>query len=123
MISKELLSEVLTEKLKRHNPSFKEVIESAYDKEFEALQINYLGKNGVIYGYMINIYDLSYKCKEWAFKNGYFLHTTMKINHITKELSYKVSIEPTEYAEYAKTSDTEPEAVFEACEWILKNTR
>jgi len=70
-------------------------------------------------GGQINIYELAHKCKEWAYSKGYYLHTTMKDSHITHKLTYKVAIEPTEYAEYAKTGNTEPEAVFAACQWIL----
>ena len=71
IISNELLSEVISKRLKRHNPSFKNITESAYDKHFNALIINYTDNNGITLGYMINIYELAHKCKEWAWDKGY----------------------------------------------------
>ena len=64
----------------------------------------------------INVHELVYKCKEWAWRQDEE-HITTTIN-TRKTLTglYRVWInEDTEW--FAKT---EPEAIFKACEWIAK---
>ena len=62
----------------------------------------------------INIYELAYKCKEWAFKQGYYLDSGFCKNGgrcftTTKE----------NWGMY--TEKTEIEAIFKACQYILDN--
>ena len=116
-ISKELLSEVLLETLKRHDTSFKSVTESVIDKEL--VHINYRRTDGIITGYFINIYELAHKCKEWAYKHKYdllsaFYQDCSVIDLRTHNEVYLTTTMPeTEFKEYVD--------IFKACQWILDN--
>jgi hypothetical protein len=107
MISKELLSNVLG------------INNLDYELSICETEIHYGRLDGSIESKFINIYELTNLCKEWAVKKGYFLTSKQAISHITKKLCYKVSIDPTEYHEYTLVGDTEPEAIFAACQYIL----
>jgi hypothetical protein len=107
MINKELLSEVLNKPV-----TLLRVVEDGTDYLASIVYTEH-GK--------MNIYELAHKCKEWAVRQGYYLTSKQAISHITNELCYKVSIEPTEYHTYTLVGDTEPGAIFNACQWILEN--
>jgi hypothetical protein len=69
----------------------------------------------------INIYELMHLCKEWAYTKNYFLFSgygavsaSCEVNHRTASLG---KINPQEIV----LADTEPEACFLACQWILEN--
>ena len=103
MISKELLSEVLGSNI-------------------------YMKQDGYE-GYMehSNIYELAHKCKEWANK---FSHKEEVVDKQVKLLSYtdrfgghcRIKLFPAQPDETDVSfhADTEPEAIFKACVWILK---
>ena len=112
--SKELINEVLCRQLKRHNPIFEKVIECAYDKEWDSLHINYLGTNGVIYGYLINLYEFAHKCKEWASRHG--VNIWSWLNNVEIRDSHKCFVK-------SFVGDTEQEAIFKACEYIMEKTK
>ena len=104
MISKELLSAVLKEK---------RVI---LDYEIS------ISKNEIHYGHIdieedgfINIYELAHKCKEWALEHDCELLSCIrsKDRAICDIYSDKYDCKFTHYGE------TEPEAIFRACQWIL----
>ena len=61
-----------------------------------------------------NIYELAHKCKEWAWRKGYLLSSSCRNgdNYAFCKVYQR---------EIAFRCETEPEAVFKACEWILKN--
>lgn len=64
----------------------------------------------------ISIYLLAYKCKEWAIEYDCQLLSCLKSKDraICDIYSNKYNCKFTHYAE------TEPEAIFKACEWILE---
>ena len=107
MVSKELLSEVLKLNItyiERCNNSIIYKI-SVYDREEE-----------------VNIYELAYKCKEWANNlpsKRYQLYSGI----CPKSLNYSVcsifsgAIEQTEEI----IANSEVEAIIKACQWILDN--
>lgn len=113
-ISKELLSEVLVG------------LELDYEYPIEF----YSNKNAFRYWIMespkyqstseyINIYELAFKCKEWAFTNYKVLinsRTTSKTEDIT---GYAECIKSCDYL-YGSYAGTEVEAIILASEWILK---
>jgi len=80
-----------------------------------------------LYDY-INIYKLANLCKEWAFKKGYMLLLYIpsyydKDNKLT-DLKYDCKIEEpytNKPINYLKNYNTEFEAIFSACEWLLEN--
>ena len=78
-------------------------------------------KDGVSHtSYPINIYELAHKCKEWALKNGCVLNSceyekeaNCEAKHPFREDRFFGDLKDFE-------ANTEPEAIFKACEWILK---
>ena len=110
MISKELLSEVLQKEVERGNKS---ILGESY------LEYKIVLPSGGKLIRDISIYEMAYKCKEWAYENDYYVYSIITFaaegscyltheNNISKRL---------------KTFDArnEPEAIFKACQWILEN--
>lgn len=101
MISKELLEEVLNAKVDDFEVRSDRVVYDHYTDGYEE----------------INIYELAHKCKEWGYSiYGYFISSFIngccaRAYIFTKE---KVKIDKF----YA---DTEPEAIFQAGQWIFDN--
>jgi len=85
------------------------------DKEYPTF-INYsshLGRD--IYSGEINIYELAHKCKEWAFEQGVEVVTYKRAYQTYRALPKGLKdIQTPEI-----TEDSEPEAVFEACQFVL----
>ena len=105
MISKELLSEVLGKK-----------VDMIYTED-------YLGHSfkpfiRPLYGSFVdevNIYELAHKCKEWALtKHNTYLSSWTESSQGVCEAS-------TTNEDKDFFAETEPEAIFKACEWILKD--
>ena len=106
MISKELLSEVLGED--RATPCNKLEME--------------IGNNFLIVDdwIKINIYELAHKCKEWALSKKYVIssHSKYKLDGYNCILYCNNGEIDEDF-----TSDTEPVAIFKACQWILDNNK
>ena len=103
MISKELLSEVLGEQYYiRNNKVLKIWIES--DTQFSE---------------EVNLHKLAHKCKEWANSKEYILYSAKMFSD--NEFAYSCFI-PDSIIDGTKRwySDTEPQCIFNACEWVLK---
>ena len=105
MISKELLSEVLGSKVRSI-----EIINSS---------VTYTLCHSVIGYVYINIYELAHKCKEWATKQKYSFNICYRDDWWDR-LEKRVHID---FYNNSKSfqSDTEPEAIFKASQWILEN--
>ena len=106
--SKELISEVLS----------KEVEEEIF---IDSNSLTYV--NSGIYE-DINIYELAHKCKEWANKK----YKACLISGYCKSFGYKCFTDNPYELQYIKkvetqTADTEPEAIFKACEYIMEQTK
>ena len=110
MISKELLSEVFG----REVTDFEH-----YDNNVYRCTAYF---DGFRHRFFINIYELAYKCKEWANNlpsKRYQLYSGI----CPKSLNYSVcsifsgAIEQTEEI----IANSELEAIFSACQWILDN--
>ena len=121
MISKELLSEIFMYKVTQiHN----------IDAENN---IHFNGGNEARYPYFlikpitINIHELAHKCKEWSFDNGYSLESAKKavLGEENKMTSTWIccGFTPTYEVLPNFTANTEPEAIFKACEWVLKESK
>ena len=71
----------------------------------------------------LNIYELAHKCKEWAYKKGYILMSTIRTNSSLAICEFSKSgkhdYEDELYNNFR--THTEHEAVFLACKWILEN--
>jgi len=113
-ISKELLSEVLGYKAEHlHlntslNPLGNDIVLRCDNKRGDGTTI----KN-------INIYELAHKCKEWGHNKGFILKS-WKLRYESMCSIEELTNEPpfiTLHQIY--NEDTEPEAIFKACEWIF----
>ena len=132
MISKELLSEVIGRKIR-----------NIYLENEEG--DNFLRENEISYEYRIdmqgmgcediekaiNIYELAHKCKEWALDNRWIIST---MPMLTEKKWRNTSVRLSHFYSAGKDrhldgiyhngrieADTETEAIFKACQWILDN--
>ena len=85
----------------------------------------------------INIFELSYRCREWARTNGYEVSACRPIvsndegkaviNYWYKSYIFKFELGvchgPEQILKFDVNVSSEPEAVFKACEWILEEIR
>ena len=113
-ISKELLSEVFNINVHHiHTDTKDDVVGFRLDTTY-----------GITDRY-INIHELQHRCKEWAFDNMYMVRTNYE-NTIDGKLC-RVSISKNcEFNEhgswfYSTCSNTEPDVVFKAIQYILDN--
>lgn len=109
MISNELLSEVL-----RLHCGIKSIKNSGVIYWFDCI--------GEIREHSINIYELTHKCKEWAYKEGFIIDTGFHKYHINQFkancygwVSSNINIKQ-HFSEC-----TEHKATFKACQWVLDN--
>ena len=128
MISKELLRAVLGVKVE-----YIRLID-IYDGRLDA-RANDLHITFEEYVENINIYEIAHKCKEWAYYKGYIINTALEpLTHKESwqydlfKLRYEkidmvMDIPPTQHFIITKSYDTEPEAIFKACEWIFKEMK
>lgn len=105
-ISKELLSEVYSFEVKDFIPLGTDDV--TYEVRFNGL------KNGTNYN-IINIYELAHKCKEWILKQGYRI-----IIDCSKDIELGIQILKNGRDIYSNENKSEQQAIFKACEWILK---
>lgn len=103
MISNELLSEV-----------YKNIISKIEYNGSNQYLTFWLNKNEYL---TKNIFEISYRCKEWAMSYGYYIYSSpdgdiILINEDGNDIS-KIAGQP--------QADTEPESIFNACQWILYN--
>ena len=65
----------------------------------------------------INIYELAHKCKEWAHKLGFMVQSYQYNTKARVDLLKSCDIDE------IFIEETEPEAIFKACEWIMEQTK
>lgn len=103
--SKELLSEVFGENVtKIGNTVGNNLTFETFDNMF----------SGEFSNHVINIYELAHLCKEWA--SEYLLSSYMDGGKIWWCYSNHIN-----YSHLNIDADTEPEAIFKACQWIFDN--
>jgi hypothetical protein len=116
MISKELLSAVLNE----------EIIH-IFDIENNELRFN---TNPNDYTNSINIHELAHMVKEWAMSYEYYIYSRCRIKNrgasvsavavVIKRTLFSIpNLNHSDIKSYNKDK-TEPEAIFKAGEWLLK---
>ena len=115
IISKELLSAVLGQEI------YDDIVYASDD-----IRSNFLDGNDFVYTtkstkftcHRINIHELAHKCKEWANSIGYKMESGTNCL-----IGYSASTcrSMTDDGWTVFQSDTEYEAVFQACQWILDN--
>lgn len=117
MISKELLSEVLS------TVSRIDYIDNSYGPEVIAWRG--LSNEGNICTGSIGIYELAHKCKEWASSNGYIVISYIEDDNTgyasLGDLFGRTGVRlPQPKESFWFDARTEPESIFKACEWILQ---
>ena len=123
MISKELLSKVLDNEVPYQVKVHKIIIKN------NSLNYFYNSKDsgGGLFeaNEYINIYELAHKCKEWALSKGYIINSGATTSNDWSSTIYKVIKENPYIKELSHTwEQSEPEAIFKACQWILtKDTK
>ena len=66
----------------------------------------------------IPIFELAHKCKEWAFST----HNVMVSSSVSEATLGIATIKNDDAEiEYCEIADSEPQAIFKACQWILDN--
>lgn len=113
MISKELASEVLGIDILNINyiPNDKDTISSN-----EGYFV--ITKDGTP---NINIHELAYKCKEWAYEKSYHIDTLK--SHNSKYWASVTGFCALGHQFSIDDCSTEPESIFKACQWILDNKK
>lgn len=120
MISKELLSEVLKKDVPINSKGFN-IVDVKGNIIYYGIEFSFRKE--------INIYELAHKCKEWALSEGYIIevgvHPTIKKDRSDRDYFYKITTDRGQIlvSKFDEIIKTEPEAIFLACEWILKEMR
>lgn len=121
MISKELLKNVL-------NVRVKEIYKLKSNPNLDEFTLPY-SIQGIGELYWINIFQLMYLCKQWAWEHNYQIISSYKSVVMGKvpyaELVYTVPLEDVDkyvmVASFGGDEDeTEVDVVIKCCEWILK---
>ena len=71
----------------------------------------------------INIYELAHKCKEWARDNDFFLRSFYDYEGAFCYISAPEWVDKINIPKTGFSSETEPEAIIEACEYILQQNK
>ena len=74
-----------------------------------------------------NIYELAHECKEWTKYRGYYIHSSVddsSLGHLEFTPTANIQCSRTGYLNIDSfMAKTEPEAIFEAAEYILNNLK
>lgn len=118
-MTKELLEEVLDVRIEK--------FESELDIPGAEKTIRYYIKNAFRPFDYINIFELSYKCKDYALKHGYILASQSRGYCRGKGICFVYRDDWTsEFPEHCLESfcdNTEIEAIFRATEWVRNNKK
>ena len=104
MINKKLLSEVLGLNV------------YGFRTEENTIIVDHENGMPLISNKHINIHELAHKCKEWVHNKGILISSG--VSEFGTRFCYLTSGDKQEPPFIA---DTEPEAIFKACQWILDN--
>ena len=115
MTSKELLNKVLNIEIVSYQMKQKNILAYEYNK---VSKNQWSGKT--FCNRSINIYELAHKCKEWALSKGYIINSGATTSNDWSSTIYKVIKENPYIKELSHTwGQSENEAIFRACQWIL----
>ena len=114
MISKELLNKVLNIEIVSYQMKQKNILAYEYNK---VSKNQWSGKT--FCNRSINIYELAHKCKEWASTHNYSVKSGWEMTHWGGAYRVEVFRNSNNILFSMSTVDTEPEAIFKACQWIL----
>ena len=113
--SKELLSEVLADIYNPRIVEWMEVEDNYLRTYYDCGRYDDQGRPTGL-GIEINIYELANKCKEWILAEGYsfFSYSDDNSEWYAQCKLVTTDIQPLTWS----VADTEPDAVFEAAEWV-----
>jgi len=125
MISKELMSGVLDEDILQVVTD-SGVIESNLKRGLSVFDIAY--RVYTTWNY-INIHELAHKCKEWALTRGVIVTVSVKaykpdlstVIYFAELSTFSVTNKGSIYDKEVFSDNSETEAIFKACQWILDN--
>ncbi len=119
MISIELLGEVLGKRVIEiiKDQSNIQILPVVVIEVFERRGLNLAREEE----HCFNIYELAHKCKEWANKKGYILSSTLHNNQGYCEIKKETPERIKSIAWCPMDFNTEVEAIFSACQYILDN--
>ena len=86
----------------------------------DCYKVEMVGDNTVKYNdhYVINVYELCNKCKEWAWENKFIVAS------FKNKFGWYASVDTyDDNPREAFKGDTEEEMVFAVCEWVLDELR
>ena len=131
-ISKELLIEVLGSEYKQRLVDWFQIEDDNFLRTYyDCGSYDDKGRPTGL-GLEINIYEFAFKCKEWAYTNKYRLSSgqhrlnTKQEHYINNQIaSYFCSVYyiTNDDSDIQIDANTEPEAIFKACQWILENIK
>lgn len=120
-IEKELMLEIMP-------LEFNECYDEYYETKIaSSLSIGYCYNvlyNGVRVGCgarHLNIYEWADKCKEWALIKGYEIYSKRTKNKGVAKIKKYINGSKRKKLICCKIADTEVEAIFDICKWILEN--
>ncbi len=87
--------------------------------EVKGNEVFYNADNNKHSCFKINTYELAHICKEWVYKQKVIISSSKANDAYLAILDYDGVTDSTS----TFIADTEPEAIFIACEWILKECR
>lgn len=113
----------------------KRLVEAVLEKELFLEHLWGIDKNSLLYyteenggGEYINVHELSYLCKVWAYENGFTINSSVYAASSLKngKRTYRIfgvvnMIKDYECSFEKIFANSEPEAIFKACQWILDN--
>ena len=110
IITKELLKKVLPKETENLSEDFSFYIDEDY--------IVFRDEGETLFDY--NVYKFAFKCKEWALSKGYIINSGVTTSNDWCCTIYKIIKENPYIKELSHTwEQSESEAIFKACEFIL----
>lgn len=71
--------------------------------------------------YEINVYEIAFLCKEWAYRKGFCIYSGYSKNSINMFIAELIGwVCDTEDIKMFFESNTEIEAIIKACEWVFE---
>lgn len=110
LIRKELLSAVLGKEVQRVDSNL------SYFEEYSSAMLGVKINNYVQYW---NIHELAHRSKEWAYEKDFYIYSVFSF--AGEGLCYVTKDEDVQKRLTTISADSEPEAIFKACQWILEN--
>ncbi|WNL16286.1 hypothetical protein QUR79_00535 [Arcobacter cryaerophilus gv. pseudocryaerophilus] len=71
----------------------------------------------------INLYEFAFKCKEWALKKEFIVHSSPTQKIECTAIAQNFNMNHSYYGQNQFYALTEIEAIIKACEWILENSK